>query len=181
MIGTETTQAMTETRNHSPKPSSRWWLRQDSASVVIEALAHRIYALVADLPRMGEWSPECRRVEWLDGSTEPAEGARFIGHNQGGPRGLMKWSRRGRVLAADPGREFAFVTEEGGREGPEWRYRLEPVEGGTRVTESYTVSWIPAWARIVDVPTNRAGELRLALRHTLEQLKRAAEATPSVR
>jgi hypothetical protein len=79
------------------------------------------------------------------------------------------------VVTAEAGREFAFVTEEGGREGTEWRYRLEPAEGGTVVTESYTVTSIPLWARIVDVPTNRAGELRASLRHTLEQLKRAAE------
>jgi len=130
---------------------------------------------------MGDWSPECRKVEWLDGSTGPTEGATFVGHNQGGPRGLMKWSRRGRVLTADPGREFAFVTEEGSRPSTEWRYRLETMEGGTRVTESYTVRWIPAWARIVDVPTNRVRELREAMRHTLERLKDAAEATPSVR
>jgi hypothetical protein len=93
----------------------------------------------------------------------------------------MKWSRRGRVITADPGREFAFVTEEGGREGTEWRYRLESVAGGTRVTESYTVWWIPTWARIADVPTNRARELREAMRHTLERLKGAAEVTPSDR
>jgi len=179
MTGQETTQDMAE--NPSRDRSSRWWLRQDSQSAVIEAQAERIYELVANLPRMGDWSPECRQVEWLDGSTGPAEGATFIGHNQGGPRGLMKWSRRGRVLTADPGREFAFVTEEGGRQSTEWRYRLEPVEGGTRVTESYTVRWIPTWARIVDVPTNRARELREAMRHTLERLKDAAEATPSAR
>jgi hypothetical protein len=177
MTGQQTTQDMTE--NPSANRSSRWWLRQDSQCVVIEAQAQRIYELVADLPRMGDWSPECRQVEWLDGSTRPAEGATFIGHNQGGPLGLMKWSRRGRVLTADPGREFAFVTEEGGRESTEWRYRLEPVEGGTRVTESYTVRWIPTWARIVDVPTNRARELRGAMRHTLELVRGAAEATPS--
>jgi hypothetical protein len=124
---------------------------------------------------MGEWSPECQRVEWLDGTTGPAVGATFVGHNRGGPRGLMKWSRRGRVLVADPGREFAFVTEEGGRESTQWRYLFEAVEGGTRVTESYDVKWIPTWARIVDVPTNRHRELREAMRHTLEQLKSAAE------
>ena len=106
---------MTEDSNRS----SRWWLRQDSCSVVIEAPAERIYELVSDLPRMGDWSPECRQVEWLDRSTGPAVGATFIGHNKGGPAGLMKWSRRGRVLMADPGREFAFVTEEGGRESTE--------------------------------------------------------------
>ena len=177
MIGSETTVDMTE--HTSANRSTRWWLRHDARSVVIEAPAARIYALVADLPCMGDWSPECRRVEWLEGSTGPAEGATFVGHNQGGPRGLMKWSRRGRVLTADPGREFAFVTEEGGRESTEWRYRLEPVEGGTRVTESYAVRWIPTWARIVDVPTNRARELREDMQHTLEQLRGAAEATPS--
>ncbi len=174
MIGTEATQAMTQ--NH--RRSSRWWLRQDSHAVVIAAPPGRIYALVADLPRMGQWSPECRQVEWLGGSTGPAEGARFVGHNQGGPRGLLKWSRQGRVVTAAPGHEFAFVTEEGGQEGTEWRYRLEPVAGGTKVTESYRVTRIPAWARIVDVPTNRAGELRRAMEHTLEQLKGAAEAPP---
>jgi uncharacterized protein YndB with AHSA1/START domain len=179
MTGTETQEAMTETQAPQTKPSSRWWLRHDAHSVVIDAPAERIYALVADLARMGEWSPECRRVEWLDGAAGPAEGARFVGHNQGGPRGLLKWSRKGRVVTADPGREFAFVTEEGGREGTEWRYRLEPVDGGTQVTESYVVSSIPVWARVVDVPTNRASELRAGLRHTLAQLKHTAEATPS--
>jgi hypothetical protein len=176
MIGTETVRDMTESQNSNR--SSRWWLREDSQSMVIKASAEQIYALVADLSRMGDWSPECRRVEWLEGSSGPVEGARFIGHNRGGPFGLMKWSRRGRVVTADPGREFAFVTEEGGREGTEWRYCLEPTEEGTRVTESYAVSWIPAWARIVDVPTNRARELRQTMAHTLERLERAAETTP---
>jgi hypothetical protein len=176
MSGAKTATDMTK-RSDSNR-SSRWWLRQDAQSLVIDAPADRIYELVADLPRMGDWSPECRRVEWLDGSDGPKEGANFIGHNQGGPRGLMKWSRRGRVLSADPGCEFAFVTEEGGRESTEWRYRLEPEEGGTRLTESYTVRWIPTWARIVDVPTNRAQELRDGMQHTLQQLKGAAEATP---
>ena len=177
MPGQETIEAMTADET-SAKPSSRWWLRHDAESVVVAAPATRLYDLVADLPRMGEWSPECRRVEWLEGWAGPVEGARFVGHNRGGPGGLMRWSRQGRVLAADPGREFAFVTEEGGRESTEWRYRLDAVEGGTRVTESYTVRWIPTWARVLDVPTNRAGELREAMRHTLERLKRAAEAAP---
>ncbi len=57
-----------------------------------------------------------------------------------------------------------------------WRYRFEPAEGGTRVTESYDVKRIPAWARILDVPTNRHRELLEGMRHTLRQLKTAAEA-----
>jgi uncharacterized protein YndB with AHSA1/START domain len=155
--------------------NGRWWLTEDSRDITIEASPERIYALVADLPRMGEWSPECRRVEWLEGSDRPVAGARFVGHNEGGPKALLKWSRRGRVLAAEPGSQFAFVTEEGGKESTEWRYRFEPIDGGTRVTESYKVHWIPAWARIVDVPTNRHRELQQAMAHTLEQLKKVAE------
>lgn len=156
--------------------SSRWWLTHDSRATVIDAPAEVIYDLVSDLPRMGEWSPECQRVEWLDGASGPGVGARFVGHNEGGPARLVKWSRRGRVLAADRGREFAFVTEEGGRESTEWTYRFEATGGGTRVTESYEVKWIPVWARIVDVPTNRARELREGMDRTLAQLKSKAEA-----
>lgn len=125
---------------------------------------------------MGEWSPECTRVEWSGDSTGAAIGATFIGHNVGGPKGLMKWSRSGTVRAATPGEEFAFSTAEGGREGTTWRYELEDVPGGTRVRESYRVDWIPVWARIVDVPTNRARELRESMEHTLAKLKVAAEA-----
>jgi uncharacterized protein YndB with AHSA1/START domain len=159
--------------------STRWWLRQDSYDVVIEAPAERLYDMVADMPRMGEWSPECQQVEWLEGATGPTEGARFVGHNKTGPRGLIKWSRRGTVLTADPGREFAFATEEGGQEGVVWRYRFEPAGDGTRVTESYEIQKIPTWARIVDIPTNRVRELREGMQHTLEQLKAVAESTPS--
>jgi hypothetical protein len=57
-----------------------------------------------------------------------------------------------------------------------WRYRFEPVAGGTRVTESYDVKRIPVWARILDVPTNRHRELLEGMRHMLQQLKTAAEA-----
>jgi uncharacterized protein YndB with AHSA1/START domain len=157
--------------------SSRWWLTEDSTEVVVDAPPERIYDLVADLPRMGEWSPECQRVEWENGSREPEVGATFVGHNRGGPRGLMKWSRRGRVLVADRGREFAFVTEEGGRESTVWRYRFDARDAATTVTESYEVKRIPVWARIVDVPTNRARELVDGMEHSLARLKAAAESS----
>jgi len=162
-----------------PPTNGRWWLTGDRCQTTIQATADEVYDLVADLPRMGEWSPECQKVEWTDGATSPKVGATFVGHNKGGPGGLMRWSRRGRVLVAERGSSFAFVTEEGGRESTEWRYDFEQVEGGTRVTESYDVRWIPTWARIVDVPTNRHKELAEAMEHTLGQLKAAAE-SPTV-
>jgi hypothetical protein len=158
-----------------PPKSQRWWLTSDSVTVVVDAPAEQIYDLVADMPRMGEWSNECARVEWTNGATGPEAEATFIGHNQTGPRGFIKWSRKGRVLTAERGHEFAFATEEGGQEGVIWRYRFEPNGDRTSVTESYEVSKIPTWARIMDVPTNRHGGLLKTMRFTLEQLKAAAE------
>src|SRR6516165_10182496 len=120
---------MTTETKEAPMAKGRWWLTTDSRETVIAATPERLYEMVSDMPRMGDWSPECQRVEWLEGATGPAEGAKFVGHNRGGPMGLMKWSRNGRVLAADRGTEFTFITEEGGRESTEWRYEFEPVEG----------------------------------------------------
>ncbi|MGZ6888093.1 MAG: SRPBCC family protein [Acidimicrobiia bacterium] len=158
----------------APK-NQRFWLTSDEVSTVIDAPADQLYDMVADMPRMGEWSRECATVEWLDGATGPAAGARFVGHNHTGPRGVIKWSRQGTVLVAERGREFAFATEEGGVEGTTWRYRFEPVDGGTRVTESYTVDKIPVWARIMDVPLNRHGDLLKNMADTLARMKAAAE------
>jgi hypothetical protein len=158
----------------APK-NQRWWLTEDHAELVVAADATVLYDMVSDLPRIGEWSPECEGVDWEDGTTVPVAGTRFVGHNAVGPGRRIRYTRRGRVLIADRGREFAFITEEGGREGVVWRYRFLPEDGCTRVVESYEVRWIPVWARIVDVPTNRHKDLVRGMRTTLERLKAAAE------
>ena len=157
--------------------NQRWWLTQDSVELEIEADAQVLYGMVSDLPRIGEWSPECEGVDWEGDVTVPVENTTFVGHNAVGPGRRIRYSRHGRVLVADPGREFAFITDEGGRESTAWRYRFEPLaDGRTRVTESYEVRWIPAWARILDVPLNRHKELLEGMRTTLGRLKAAAEA-----
>src|SRR5450756_1969528 len=48
-------------------------------SLAVVAPADAVYDLVADLPRMGEWSPECERVIWRGGATSAAHGAQFLG------------------------------------------------------------------------------------------------------
>ena len=141
-------------------------------SIEIAATPEQVYAVVSDVSRTGEFSPECRGAEWLDGAAGPAPGARFVGHNRGGP---LAWSRRGRVISADPGREFSFVTEEQGREGTVWTYRLRPAGAGTLLTESYEVHWIPWWMRVVDAVTFRRQQLGRNLATTLARLKAAIE------
>ena len=46
--------------------------RSAAVHVHIDAPAQRVWAVLSDLERMGEWSPECYRVEWLDGAHSPA-------------------------------------------------------------------------------------------------------------
>lgn len=159
-----------------PPRNQRWWLTTDQVDLVVEADPGVLYDMVSDLPRIGEWSPECEAVEWEGQVTAPVEGTTFVGRNAVGPGRRIRYSRHGTVLAAEPGREFAFVTDEGGRESTVWRYRFEPDGTGTRVTESYEVRWIPTWARILDVPVNRHKELVENMRTTLARLKAAAEA-----
>src|SRR5689334_11050854 len=93
------------------------------AAVHVDAPPAKVYDVVSDVTRMGEWSPETTRCEWLDGANGPAVGARFKGSNQ---RGIARWSTKPRVTVADPGREFAFVVGHRGHDQTQWSYRFEP-------------------------------------------------------
>ncbi|MCV7420638.1 SRPBCC family protein [Mycobacterium yunnanensis] len=101
-----------------------------SDSVVVETDADTLYALVSDVTRIGEWSPQCRACWWDEGDG-PSVGSYFTGRNDDGSR---TWETRSRVVAADPGREFAWVVNEG---WVRWGFTLEPAETGTRLTESW--------------------------------------------
>jgi len=57
----------------APK-NQRWWLTTDSVSLDIKADADVLYAMVSDLPRIGEWSPECESVT-CDGGRWTTSGA----------------------------------------------------------------------------------------------------------
>lgn len=158
--------------------NQRFWLTTDSVSLDIDAAPDRLYALISDLPRIGEWSPECERVEWDGDVATPVEGSTFVGHNAVGPGRRIRYRRHGTVLTAEPGKAFSFITDEGGRPSTAWHYTFEPIAPGrTRVTEAYEVRWIPTWARILDVPTNRHKELLAGMRTTLDRLKATAEGT----
>lgn len=145
------------------------------ASIQIAATPEVVYDLVSDMSRVGEWSPECYRCVWT--ATEgPAVGSEFKGYNRVGP---IRWTAKGRVTVADPAREFAFVTLYKGRQDEtRWRYRLEPVDGGTKVTESYEFVWAPWYIRFGDLFLPRDRQLRQGMQETLKKIKAAAELDP---
>jgi uncharacterized protein YndB with AHSA1/START domain len=149
------------------------------ASVVVQASAGRVWELVTDVTRTGEWSPENTGAVWLDGATGPVVGARFKGTNR---RGKTKWASTCEVIVAEPGREFAFAT--GGAAKPEtvWRYALEPIgDQGTRITESFQlVKPLGAASRFVTRITtgvrDRRADLEDNVRQSLARIKEILEA-----
>src|SRR5438093_7390554 len=78
--------------------------------VHVDAPPSIVYSLVCDVTRMGDWSPETYACEWVDGGTGPAVGARFKARNR---RGMLRWRNRPVVIAAEPGKEFAFLRSGG--------------------------------------------------------------------
>ena len=46
--------------------------RRGRSSIDVAAPPELVYDLISDVTRMGEWSPECYRCEWLDGATAAA-------------------------------------------------------------------------------------------------------------
>jgi hypothetical protein len=132
--------------------------------------------MVADVTRMGDWSPEVVSAEWLDGADGPRVGARFKGRNK--RRGA--WSTTCRVTAATPGREFAFSV---GKGETTWRYDIGEAEGGCQVTESFEIVRVPGflgrWSTKLGTGVTwpeREGDLVEGMRETLRRLKAAAEA-----
>jgi hypothetical protein len=145
-------------------------------SLEISTTAKRVYGVVSELTRMGELSPECRRVEWLDGATRPTRGARSVGHNRGGP---VTWSREGRVVATEPGTEFSFTTEWRGHDSTAWTYRMALTTSGTTVTEFYDAIWPPWWRHVLDAVTFRHTQLARHMSVALDRLKKIVESTPA--
>lgn len=96
------------------------------------ATPEEAWALIADITRMGDWSPETTSAVWRGGATGPALRARFRGTNQ---MGSKKWSSNGTVTACEPGRRFAFHVSIGPFSVADWAYEFEPTEEGCVVTE----------------------------------------------
>jgi hypothetical protein len=86
---------------------------------------------------------------------------------------------------ADRGREFTFARTEPFAGTVVWSYHFEPVDGGTRVVESYRVERPVTrlgWLAIERVFKGgiRRDELRTGMRTTLERLRAYAESARTV-
>lgn len=105
--------------------------RQHQESVTVQVSAETLYDLVSDVTRTGEWSPVCTSCWWDDEASAGRLGGWFTGRNELPHR---TWETRSKVVAAERGREFAWVV--GGR-FVRWGFTLTPAANGTTLTESW--------------------------------------------
>jgi uncharacterized protein YndB with AHSA1/START domain len=144
-------------------------------SIEIAAPPAEVWALVSDLRRMGEWSPQCRKMKVFGG--EVKLGTRTLNLNG---QGRLRWPTTAKVVAFEPGKKLAFRIVEN---RSIWTYDLEPTATGTRLTESRTTPrGISAFSRL---STNAAlggtdqfeVGLGTGINTTLERIKAEAERT----
>jgi uncharacterized protein YndB with AHSA1/START domain len=97
------------------------------AQIDINAPVEKVWALIADVGRMPEWSPQCRLMKAL-GPVRP--GTHTINLNR---RNRLFWPTTSTVTEVIPERKLAFRVN---ANGTIWSYELEPTPEGTRVVES---------------------------------------------
>ena len=93
-----------------------------NTSIDIDASPETVYAILTDLTRISELSPECYKAEWEGDATGAVVGAKF--------RGCV-------VVTADPGKEWSFEVPGDDGRSTLWRYQIEATANGCRVTESF--------------------------------------------
>ncbi|NVI86781.1 SRPBCC family protein [Actinomadura sp. BRA 177] len=161
----------------------REWVVEESTSVA--AGPGDVYAAVADLRRMGEWSPEVFAI-WVRGKTV-APGARFVGFNRIGWR---VWFTTCQVTAAVPGKAFAFRVSSFGMPVALWGYRFEDVSDDpsaprTRLTEYWEdlrrdnrgAKFVSILGKVFTgvAAERRAAVNRAGMRATLDRIRTAVE------
>jgi uncharacterized protein YndB with AHSA1/START domain len=146
-----------------------------SVSRDIDATADDLWAMVADITRMGEWSPENEGGDWIEPATGAQPGAKFRGRNR---LGKKSWKTVATVLEVEPGRVFSFHVSAGPVKVADWSYRFEPVGAGCRVTETFTdrrPGWFKPIGHLATGVGDRAAHNRAGMEQTLAGLATAAE------
>ena len=147
------------------------------ASVEVEIVVDKdegaMWDLVTDVARIGEFSPECVRAAWLDGS-RPQIGGRFEGHNEfsGGFTSTVTCV----VTEAHRPDVFEWIvldpSELPERPGSIWRYELAPGDspGQTRVSHRFVHG--PGVTGLSEGMREHPGEAAAILQDRLDLLRK---------
>lgn len=154
-------------------------MRSGSVQADVQATPAQVWQVLTDVPRIGEWSHECRTAQWLDGADCAAVAARFRGTNKAR---FARWSRPCTISALDPERSFTYRTN-GGIMGDatEWTFTLEPTDNGCRITQSYEIISLPRAAEwVISKMLPEHVDRSQALREDLERLGAVAATIPAM-
>lgn len=145
-------------------------------SMSMDAPSARVWDLVSDVTRIGEFSPETFEARWTRGSTGPAEGAAFKGHVKRNGVGPTYWTLC-KVTACEPERLFEFSVGSDSVTVNNWGYRLEPEGSGTKVTEYFRLEpSLPMRIYWTVFGRSRGKSNAKGMRTTLERMKAVVEA-----
>jgi uncharacterized protein YndB with AHSA1/START domain len=150
--------------------------------LTVAAPPERVWELVSDVTRVGDWGTECVAAEWLDGADGPAVGARFRGYQV---RKGSEWETTSTVIEAERGISFAWAVEDPANPAATWRYQLDSDESGSTIVR-YRAVMGPGpsglTARIAKRPDReeylvgfRLEEHKQNMMATLQAIKRSAE------
>ena len=150
-------------------------LRKDetlTASAEVRASAERVYAVISDVTRIPQWSPETKRAQWLSAN-------RFQAWNR---RRLGRWHTIADVVEAEPGRRFSFVVQAMGADWTQWTYLIEPgsAAGTTRLTETFRMC-VPLPVAVVIFEhlflfvRDRRADLQRNLDHSVDRIRTIVE------
>jgi hypothetical protein len=143
-------------------------------SIEVSAEPAQVWALVTDLPRMAQWSPQVVKTIVRGGPIGP--GTRTFNINRRGP---LVWPTRSKVVTFEPHREFAFRIKDN---FTVWSFSLEPTAAGTRIVQRRQApdGTSPISNRLVEVvlggQESFTEELRAGMRQTLTRIKADLEA-----
>lgn len=131
-----------------------------------------VWAVVSDVTRIGEWSPECYEAVWLAPAVGPAVGAQFVGRNRMGP---IRWRTTCRVVAWEPCRLLSYDARHVSGATTRWTFELVPQQDGVTVTQIYRTMGSPRLVMLLDRIARRPGRLRYGMDVTLRAMSRAVD------
>lgn len=145
-------------------------------SIHVAASPERVWALVGDVRRLPDWSPQVDSTRLRSGFDSVRLGTQFTNRNSDGE---LVWTTHAEVVRFEPGREIAFRVEEN---WVIWSFTLTPVGDGVELVQrrdapdgisDLSLELTNGFMGGVEAFT---ASMRAGMRLTLERIKAEAEA-----
>ncbi len=153
-----------------------------AVEIDIAAPPERVWKFASDINIPARFSDEFQGAYWVD-SDGPREGASFIGRNERTDVDRV-WQTTSHVVAWNPPRVFAWNVNDRDRPSAQWRFELERIPGGTRLSQRLVIGpSLSATGRAMEANPDQARHILASRREqhrgnmllNLQGIKRLAE------